>query len=89
MDNQTQQLHNKVSHAIIKSRGVYLQWAKRIGVNYPRMLVFYTTRDYGYCTQKQMCGWYLLPQQTRNNIVSALCRCSGCCRSSGWRATCV
>ena len=74
MDNQAQQLHNKVNRAIIKCRGVYSQWAKRSGVNYTRMLVFYTIRDYGCCTQKQMCDQYLLPRQTMNNIVSALCR---------------
>lgn len=74
MDSTTQQLHNKVNHAIIKCRGVYAQWAKRVGVNYNRMLVFYTIRDYGYCTQKQMCDQYLLPRQTMNNIVTALCR---------------
>ncbi len=74
MDTKTQQLHNRVNHAIIKCRGVYSQWAKRMGVNYNRMLVFYTIRDYGYCTQKQMCDQYLLPRQTMNNIVTALCR---------------
>lgn len=74
MDSKTQQLHNSVNHAIIKCRGVYSQWAKRMGVNYNRMLVFYTIRDYGYCTQKQMCDQYLLPRQTMNNIVTALCR---------------
>ena len=74
MDNKTRQLHNKVNRAIIKCRGVYSQWAKRIGVNYNRMLVFYTIRDYGYCTQKQMCDQYLLPRQTMNNIVTVLCR---------------
>ena len=74
MGNQTQQLHNRVNHAIIKCRGVYAQWAKRIGINYNRMLVFYTIRDGGYCTQKQMCDQYRLPRQTMNNIVSALCR---------------
>lgn len=74
MDNKTQQMHNRVNHAIIKCRGVYSQWAKRRGVNYNRMLVFYTIRDYGYCTQKQMCDQYLLPRQTMNNIVTALCR---------------
>lgn len=72
--NQTQQLHNRVNHAIIKCRGVYSQWAKQAGVSYNRMLVFYTIRDYGYCTQKQMCDQYLLPRQTMNNIVAALCR---------------
>ena len=74
MRDQTQQLHNRVNHAIIKCRGVYLQLAKRSGVNYNRMLVFYTICDYGFCTQKQMCEQYLLPRQTMNNIVSALCR---------------
>ena len=71
---QTQQLHNNVNHAIIKCRGVYSQWAKRTSVSYNRMLVFYTIRDFGYCTQKQMCDQYLLPRQTINNIVAALCR---------------
>lgn len=61
MDSQNRKLHNSVNHAIIKCRGVYSQWAKRTGVNYNRMLVFYTIRDYGYCTQKQMCDQYLLP----------------------------
>lgn len=74
MDSQNRKLRNSVNHAIIKCRGVYSQWAKRTGVNYNRMLVFYTIRDYGYCTQKQMCDQYLLPRQTMNNIVSALCR---------------
>lgn len=61
MDSQNRKLHNSVNHAIIKCRGVYSQWAKRTGVNYNRMLVFYTIRDYGYCMQKQMCDQYLLP----------------------------
>ena len=74
MDNETQKLHNDVNCAIIKCRGVYSQWAKTIGINYNRMLVLYTIRNYGYCTQKQMCDQYLLPRQTMNNIVSALCR---------------
>ena len=72
--NQTQQLHNSVNHAIIKCRGVYSRWAKTCGVSYNRMLVFYTIRDYGSCTQKQMCDQYLLPRQTMNNIVAALCQ---------------
>lgn len=74
MDKQIQQLYSKVNHAIIKCRGVYSWWSKLTGVNYNRMLVFYTIRDYGYCTQKQMCNQYLLPRQTMNNIVAALCR---------------
>lgn len=37
MDNHTQQLHNRVNHAIIKCRGLYSQWAKRRGGNYNRM----------------------------------------------------
>lgn len=54
MDSGNRQLHNRVNHAIIKCRRVYSECAKRIGVNYNRMLVFYIIRDYGYCTQKQM-----------------------------------
>ncbi len=29
-ENQTQQLHNRVNHAIIKCRGVYSRWAKHL-----------------------------------------------------------
>ena len=74
MDKQNRNLHNKVNRAIIKCRGVYSRWAKLTGINYNRMLVFYSIRDYGCCTQKQICDHYLLPRQTMNNIVAALCR---------------
>ena len=74
MDKQIQQLHDNVNHAIIKCRGIYSQWAKKCGSSYNRMLVFYTIREYGYCTQKQMCDQYLLPRQTMNNVVASLCQ---------------
>ncbi len=74
MDKQVQRLYDNVNHAIIKCRGIYSQWAKKCGSSYNRMLVFYTIREYGYCIQKQMCDQYLLPRQTMNNIVSALCQ---------------
>ena len=34
------------------------------------MLVIYTIRENGYCTQKQICDNYLLPKQTIHNIIS-------------------
>jgi DNA-binding MarR family transcriptional regulator len=74
MDSQIQHLHDNVNHAIIKCRGIYSQWAKKIGSSYNRMLVFYTIREDGYCVQKEMCDHYLLPRQTMNNIVAALVR---------------
>ena len=74
MNKQIQQLHDNVNHAIIKCRGIYSQWAKKCGSSYNRMLVFYTIREYGYCTQKQMCDQYLLPRQTMNNVVASLCQ---------------
>ena len=36
------------------------------------MLVLYTIRDQGYCTQKQICDSYLLPRQTINHVISAM-----------------
>ncbi len=43
---------------------------------YPRifykMLVLYTIRENGYCTQKQICDNYLLPRQTINNVITKM-----------------
>lgn len=36
------------------------------------MLVFYTIREHGFCTQKQICDSYLLPRQTINHVITGL-----------------
>ena len=36
------------------------------------MLVLYTIRENGFCTQKQICDNYLLPKQTMNNVITGL-----------------
>ena len=73
MDIQTQCLHNEVNKGIIKCRGVYSLWCKKHNISYNKMLVFYTIREYGFCTQKQICDNYLLPRQTMNNVITNMC----------------
>ena len=36
------------------------------------MLVLYTIRDNGFCTQKQICENYLLPKQTVNHVITSM-----------------
>ena len=35
-------------------------------------MIYYTIREYGYCTQKLICDSYLLPKQTINHVFSSL-----------------
>ncbi len=72
MDAEAQQLINDLNRAIIKLRGVYSAWSKKHGVSYNEMLVLYTIRDNGFCTQKQICDSYLLPKQTVNHVISSM-----------------
>ena len=72
MDLETQQILNGINRAIIKLRGVYSSWSKKHGVSYNEMLVLYTIRDNGFCTQKQICDSYLLPKQTVNHVISSM-----------------
>ena len=72
MEVEIQQLMNDVNRAIIKFRGVYSSWSKKHGVNYNEMLVLYTIRDNGFCTQKQICENYLLPKQTVNHVITSM-----------------
>ena len=72
MDRETQSILNDVNRAIIKCRGAYSMWAGIHGVNYHEMLVLYTIREYGYCTQKQICDSYILPKQTIHNVITAM-----------------
>lgn len=72
MSKSAQQLHNEVNRAIIKCRGVYAAWSKAHNISYNTMLVLYTIREYGHCTQKQLCDSYRLPRQTMNNIFTGM-----------------
>lgn len=65
-------LLNDINRAIIKFRGIYSAWSEEHGISYHEMLVLYTIREFGYCTQKQICESYLLPKQTIHNIITAL-----------------
>ena len=72
MDHEIQKLHDQVNQAIIRCRRVYSVWAKKNKVSYNRMLVLYTIREFGFCTQKQICDSYLLPRQTVNHVISEM-----------------
>ena len=72
MDQQTKELWTQINHAIIKFRSIYAAWSKKHEISYNEMLVFYTIRDNGFCTQKQICDSYLLPRQTMNHVFAKL-----------------
>lgn len=72
MDKKKQQLLDDVNRAIIKFRGIYSEWSSRHGISYNEMLVLYTIREVGFCTQKQICDNYLLPKQTINHVITVL-----------------
>lgn len=61
-----------INQAIIKFRGMYSRWSNEHNISYHEMLVLYTIRDNGFCTQKQICENYLLPKQTINNVITAM-----------------
>lgn len=81
MDFEIQQLLNDVNRAIIKFRGVYSSWSKKHGISYNEMLVLYTIRDNGFCTQKHICDSYLLPKQTVNHVISSMLNAGLLCDS--------
>lgn len=72
MDKRTQETIDRLNCAIIKYRGSYSKWSSSHGISYNEMLVLYTIRDRGYCTQKQICDSYILPRQTINNTISGM-----------------
>lgn len=72
MDRESYRLINDVNKAIIQCRGVYSAWSSIHGISYHEMLVLYTIREYGYCTQKLICDSYILPKQTIHNVISAM-----------------
>lgn len=69
MDPKSLKLLADLNCAVIQFRGLYAAWARRHGISYNEMLVLYTIRDQGYCTQKQICDSYLLPRQTINHVM--------------------
>lgn len=72
MQKKTLALLNNINNAIIKFRGIYSVWSYNHGISYNEMLVLYTIREKGYCTQKQICDNYLLPRQTMNHVFISL-----------------
>lgn len=72
MEQSYLKLLGDINRAVIKFRGVYSAWSKQHGISYHEMLVLYTIRDQGFCTQKGICDCYLLPRQTMNNVMTDL-----------------
>lgn len=68
MDQESLNLLSEINRAIIQFRGLYAAWSKEHGISYHELLVLYTIRDQGFCTQKQICDNYLLPRQTMNHV---------------------
>lgn len=72
MKKENLKLLNDVNRAIIKFRGIYSEWSNQHDISYHEMLVLYTIREHGYCTQKQICESYLLPKQTIHNVMAGM-----------------
>ena len=72
MKNESLNLINDINRAIIQIRGIYSAWSAAHGISYHEMLVLYTIREFGFCTQKQICDSYLLPRQTINNVIAGM-----------------
>ena len=68
MDQESLKLLAEINRAIIQFRGLYSAWSKEHSISYHELLVLYTIRDQGFCTQKQICDSYLLPRQTMNHV---------------------
>lgn len=69
MDQESLKLLAEINRAIIQYRGLYAAWSKEHGISYHELLVLYTIREQGFCTQKQICDSYLLPRQTINHVM--------------------
>lgn len=72
MDQELLKLLADINFGVIKFRGLYASWAKKYKISYHEMLVLYTIRDQGFCTQKQICDSYLIPRQTINHVILEL-----------------
>ena len=72
MNQEAFTMINRLNKGIVQCRGVYSAWAASHSVSYHEMLVLYTIREYGCCTQKQVCDSYILPKQTIHNVISSM-----------------
>ncbi len=72
MEQKSRTLLREIGSAVIRYREVYRDWCRLRGIPYHEMLVFYTIREKGSCTQKEICDSYALPKQTVHNIVRSL-----------------
>lgn len=72
MEQESHALLDAINRAIVQFRGNYSRWAAVHGIRYNELLVLYTLREQGYCTQKQICDRYLLPRQTINHVIGVL-----------------
>ncbi len=70
MEDEILKLLADMNQAVIQFRGLYSAWSRKHGISYNEMLVLYTIRDCGFCTQKQICDNYLLPRQTINHVIT-------------------
>ncbi len=70
MEEETLKLLADMNQAVIQFRGLYSAWSRMHDISYNEMLVLYTIRDNGFCTQKQICDNCLLPRQTINHIIT-------------------
>lgn len=70
MDKNKLRMLNEINSAIIQFCGNYSAWCKAHGIGYNEMLVMYSIREKGYCTQKQICDQYLLHRQTINHVTT-------------------
>mgnify|MGYP003294453745 CR=1 FL=1 len=70
MNKKPQQLSVAVDNAVVKYRYAYSIIAKKFDISYNEMLVLYTLRENGCCTQKQICESYFAPKQTINNVIT-------------------
>lgn len=72
MEKEKLDLINELNGAIVKFRGYYSAWSARQGMSYHELLICYSIREYGVCTQKQICDSYLLPKQTIHHVFGKL-----------------
>lgn len=72
MDFKIQRILCDTNRSVIQYRGTYARWCAMNGISYNEMLVLYTIRECGFCTQKLICDNYLLPRQTIHNVITAM-----------------
>lgn len=51
---------------------LYSEWAKKQGINFNVLAVFYTIHKYQQCTQKQVCTEWIVPKQTMSTLCKQL-----------------